>query len=123
MWCGPFTDFTCYTPSPHFWQKTSFIFTSGLVDCSLNCLVYIYVELYIYIHKKDYSVSSPPMGQNHFGGSNDHFTGIYFKVNNSSKTTVLKLQQNNFIVGVTTTWETVLKSYSFRKGENHWIRM
>lgn len=76
MWCSPFTDFACYILFPHFWQKTSFIFTGGLVYCSLNCLVHIYVELYIYIHKKDYSVNSPPVGQNHFGGSNDPFTGM-----------------------------------------------
>ena len=45
----------------------------------------------------------------------------YITIHDSSKITVMKQQRNNFIVGVTTTWRTVLKGHGIRNIENHCI--
>lgn len=47
---------------------------------------------------------------------------IYITVHNTSKATVTKSQQNNFMVGVTTTRGTALKGHSARKVETTALR-
>ena len=64
-------------------------------------------------------------------GSDDPFTGvtyliswtsdIYITIHNSGKTTDMKKQWNNFMVGGSPQHETVLKDH-IRKVENHWVR-
>ena len=53
------------------------------------------------------------------GGSVTYHTLIL----NSSKITVMKHHQGNLMVGVTTTWGTVLKGCSIRKVENHTVAL
>lgn len=48
---------------------------------------------------------------------------FYIMINISNKTTVIKYQQNNFMVGVPTTQGTILEGCSNRKVENHWYTL
>lgn len=47
---------------------------------------------------------------------------IYLMILNSNNITVKMKEQKDFIVGVTTTWRTVLKGNSIRKVENLWLK-
>jgi hypothetical protein len=47
----------------------------------------------------------------------------YITIHNSIKITAMKKQWNNFMVGVTTTWGTVLKGHRIRKVEKQWHRV
>ena len=54
--------------------------------------------------------------------------GLHIRYLHYEHITVEKLQwwsnsENNFMIGVTTTWGTVLKSCSVREVENHWVRI
>ena len=51
-----------------------------------------------------------------------HASGMYIMIHNSSKITVVKKQQDHFMVGVSTTGGTGLKGHSIRKAESHWSR-
>ena len=55
------------------------------------------------------------------GGQISCTSDIYITVYNSSKITVMKWQQNNFIVEVSTARRTILKDHSIRKVENHYL--
>jgi hypothetical protein len=57
----------------------------------------------------------------------DPFTAITYQIVTlrliiEAKSKLLSINKNNFMVGVTTTWETVLKGWSIREIENHWAR-
>lgn len=48
---------------------------------------------------------------------------IYITIHNSSKITVTKQQQCNFMFEVSTGWGTELTDYSIRKVENYWKQL
>ena len=70
-------------------------------------------------------VSHDPFGANHSDGVAYQIScvsGIYVTIHNSSKITVMKYQENNFKVEVTTTQVTELRGHSIRKVETQFYR-
>lgn len=80
-----------------------------------------WIELFIAVCRRCHSMGSSTCGvQSPWG--HIYAVCIYILIHNSSKATAMKQQQNNFMVGVITTWRTVFKGYSIGEVENNLAR-